>query len=329
MSARRRRKLLLALGGTALAAPFSAFAQQQPPRVARVGVLGVTTAAGYSRQVEALRQGFRDLGYAEGRNLVLEFRWADGDYDRLRGLADELIRLQPDVIVTSGVGTRVLKEATTTIPIVMAVSSDAVAAGIVVSLARPGGNITGSTAFGPEISAKRLEMLKEAVPRLARAAILLNPDSRTANVDLDMVKKTAAALKVELLEATARSPREFEGAFAFMLKQRADGVVVISDSMFVANSRRLGELSAASRLPGAGSDEYAEGGGLLAYGANFPELWRRAPYFVDRILKGSNPATIPVEQAAKFELIYNARAAKAMGLQVQQPLVLRADNVIQ
>jgi putative ABC transport system substrate-binding protein len=294
-----------------------------------VGVLGVTTAAGYSRQVEALRQGFRDLGYAEGRNLVLEFRWADGNYDRLRGLASELIRLQPDVLVTSGVGTRVLKEATATIPIVMAVGGDAVAAGLVVSLARPGGNITGSTAFGPEISAKRLELLKEAVPRLARVAVLLNPDSRATNLDLDTVKKTAAALKVELLEATARSPLEFQDAFALMLRQRADGVVVLGDSMFVANSRRLGELSAASRLPGAGVDDYAEGGGLLAYGVNFPELWRRAPYFVDRILKGGKPATIPVERATKFELTYNVKAAKAMGLSVQQPLVLRADYVIQ
>jgi putative ABC transport system substrate-binding protein len=211
----------------------------------------------------------------------------------------------------------------------MAVGGDAVAAGLVASLARPGGNVTGSTSFGPEILAKRLELLKEAVPRLARVAALLNPDNRGTSVDLEVAKKTAAALKMELLEVPARSPGEFESAFVLMLRQRADGVVVLGDSTFVANSRRLGELSAASRLPGAGSDEYAEGGGLLAYGANFPALWRRAPYFVDRILKGGNPATIPVEQAAKFELIYNVKAAKAMGLPVQQPLVLRADEVIQ
>jgi putative ABC transport system substrate-binding protein len=329
MGVRRRRKLLLALGGAALAAPLALFAQQQAPRVARISVLGVTTAASYARQVEALRQGFRDLGYTEGRNLVLEFRWADDRYDRLRGLADELIRLKPDVIVTSGQGTRVLKEATTTIPLVISASGDAVAAGFVASLARPGGNITGSTFFGPELTAKRLELLKEAVPRLAKVAILLNPDSRATNVDLDTVKKTAAALKVELLEVTARAPDEFEDAFALMLRQRADGLVVLSDSVFVANMRRLGELSAASRLPGAGVDDYAEGGGLLAYGVNFPELWRRAPYFVDRILKGGKPATIPVERATKFELTYNVKAAKAMGLSVQQPLVLRADYVIQ
>lgn len=324
----RRRRLLLALGGAALAAPLAPYAQQPVARMVRIGVLGVTTAAGYTRQTEALKQGFRDLGYVEGRNLALEFRWADFHYDRLAGLAEELIRLKPDVLVTSGVGNRVIKNATSTIPIVMAVSSDAVAAGLVASLARPGGNITGSTAFGPEISAKRLELLKEAVPRLAKVAVLLNPDG-ASNVDLDTVKRTAAALKVVLLEAPARAPREFEDAFALMLQQRADGVLVISDSMFVANSRRLGELSAASRLPGAGSDEYAEGGGLLAYGVNFPALWHRAPYFVDRILKGGNPATIPVEQAAKFDFVYNVKTAKALGLPVQQSLVLRADAVIQ
>jgi ABC-type uncharacterized transport system substrate-binding protein len=289
---------------------------------------GSHPAAGYARQVEALRQGFRDLGYVEGQNIAVEYRWAEGRYDRLPTLAAELIRLQPDVIVTSGPGTRVLKEATTTIPIVMAVGGDAVAEGLVASLARPAGNITGSTFFGPEVSAKRLEMLKAAVPRLTRAAVLLNP-TRNNDADLDLVRKTASALNVELFEAPARSPREFDDAFALMLRQRADGLVVLSDSMFVANMRRLGELSSAKRLPGAGSDAYADGGGLLAYGVSFPELWRRAPYFVDKILKGGTPATIPVEQASKFELTVNLKAARAMALPIQQSLLLRADQVIE
>jgi putative ABC transport system substrate-binding protein len=276
-----------------------------------------------------MRQGFRDLGYVEGQNIVFEFRWAEGRYDRLPALAAELIRLQPDVIVTSGPGTRVLKEATTTIPIVMAVSLDAVAMGLVASLARPGGNITGSTAFGSELSAKRLEMLKGAVPRLARVAVLLNPGNSNYGVDFEIVKKMATALNVELLEAPARSPLEFDDAFALMLRRRADGLVVLSDSMFVANMRRLGELSASNRLPGAGSDEYAEGGGLLAYGVNFPELWQRAPYFVDKILKGGKPATIPVEQASKFAFIFNLKTARALGLPIQQSLLLRADQLIQ
>jgi putative ABC transport system substrate-binding protein len=309
--------------------PLPAGAQAGPGKVPRIGLLGVTSATGYARQVEALREGFRNLGYVEGRNLVIEYRWADGRYDRLPALAAELVRLQPDVIVTSGPGTRVLKEATATIPIVMAVGGDAVAEGLVAGLARPGGNITGSTFFAPEIAAKRLEMLKAAVPRLARIAVLVNPANNYYRVALEKVNEVAAALNVKLFEVPARSPQEFDDAFALMLRQRAEAVLVLGDSMHVANMRRLGELSAAKRLPGAGSDEYAEGGGLLAYGVHFPDLWRRAPYFVDKILKGGTPATIPVEQASKFALIFNLKTAKAMGLPIQQSLLLRADQVIE
>ena len=178
-----------------------------------------------------MREGFRDLGYIEGQNLVIDYRWADGRYDRLPVLAAELIRLQPNVLVTSGPGTRVLKETTATIPIVMAVGGDAVADGLVSSLAQPGGNITGSTFFGPELSAKRLELLKGAVPRLARVAILLNSANRNNDVGLAAVKKTATTLNVELFEAPARSPQEFDEAFALMLRRRADGLIVLTDSM--------------------------------------------------------------------------------------------------
>ena len=320
---------LLAVVLVLASAPLGAGAQPAAGKVPRIGVLGVTSAAGYARQLEAMRQGFRDLGYIEGQNIVIEYRWANGQYDQLPSLAAELIRLQPDVMITSGPGTGVLKEATTTIPIVMAAAGDAVATGLVASLARPGGNITGSTFFGPELSAKRLEMLKGAVPRLARVAVLLNPDSSGYRVDFNLVKKTAALLNVELLEVPARSPREFDDAFALMLRRQADGLVLLSDSMFVANMRRLGELSTAKRLPGAGSDEYAQGGGLLAYGVNFPELWRRAPYFVDRILKGGKPAAIPVEQASRFELVFNLTSARTLGLPIPQSLLLRADHVIE
>lgn len=316
--------VVLTLAGASL--PSSA--QSVAGKVPRVGLLGVTSAAGYARQLEAMRLGFRDLGYVDGQNIVIEYRWADGQYDRLPALAAELIHLKPDVIVTSGPGTRVLKDATTTIPIVMAVGGDAVGEGLVATLARPDGNITGSTFFGPELSAKRLEILKGAVPRLIRVAVLLNPN-RNNGPDLELVRKTALALHVELLEVPARSPREFDDALALMLRQRADGLLILSDSMFVANMRRLGELSAAKRLPGAGSDTYAEGGGLLAYGVSFPVLWRRAPYFVDKILKGGTPGTIPVEQASKFELTVNLKTARAMGLPIQQSLLLRADQVIE
>jgi putative ABC transport system substrate-binding protein len=210
----------------------------------------------------------------------------------------------------------------------MAAGADAVASGLVVSLSQPGGNITGSTFFGPEISAKRLEMLKEAVPRLARVAVLLNPNSTAPRATLEAMKKTATALNVELIEVLSRSPEDFDDAFALALRRRADGLVVIDDTIFVANMRRLGALSVARNLPGAGSAEYAEGGGLLVYGVNFPELWRRAPLFVDKILKGGKPATIPVERASKFELILNLKTANVLGLTIPQSLVLRADEVI-
>lgn len=320
---------LLAVVLVLVSAPLTAGAQPVAGKVPRVGLLGVTSAAGYARQLEALRQGFRDLGYVEGQNIVIEYRWADGRYDRLPGLAAELIRLQPDVIVTSGPGTRVLKEATMTIPIVMAVGGDVVADGLVASLARPGGNITGSASFSPELAGKRLEFLKSAVPGLARVAVLLNPANRASGTDFEVMKKAATALQVEVFEVPARSPQEFDDAFVLILRRRADGLVTLGDSMLVANMRRLGELSAARRLPGAGSDEYADGGGLLAYGVNFPELWRRAPYFVDKILKGAKPATIPVEQPSRFEFIINMKTAKALGLTIPQALLLRADHVIQ
>jgi putative tryptophan/tyrosine transport system substrate-binding protein len=328
MSRVRRRQFLIA-SSALLAAPLLSFAQQQTTKAFRIGFLGIASADGYARQTEAMRQGFRDRGYVEGRNIVIEYRWADGRYDRLPGLAAELIGLRPDVIVTSGPGTVVLKEATTTIPIVMAVGSDPVEDGLVTSLARPGGNITGSAYFAPELSAKRLEMLKEAVPRLARAAVVLNPDNRSNGVGLEKLKKTATALNVELFEVPVRSPRDFDDAFALIVRRRADGLVYLTDTMLVASMRRLGELSAAKRLPGAGSDEYAEGGGLLVYGVNFPELWRRAPYFVDKILKGEKPAAIPVEQASRFEMAINMKTANALGVKVPQSLLIRADQVIQ
>jgi putative tryptophan/tyrosine transport system substrate-binding protein len=303
-----------------------ALAQSSARRLPRIGFLGVTSAAGYARQIAAMQQGFRDLGYIEGQTILFEYRWADGQYDRLPALAADLIRLQPDVLVTSGPGTRVLKDATSTIPIVMAVGADAMADGLVESLARPGGNITGSTFFGPELSAKRLELLKEAVPRLSNVAILLNPENRSYRVDLEALKKAAYGLNIELLETPARSPSEFDEAFAQMIRRGARGVVVQSDSMFVANMRRLGELSTANRLPGAGSDEFCEGGGLLAYGVSFPALWRRAPYFVDRILKGVRPGDIPIEQPTKFELIVSLTTARALGITLPPSVLARADQ---
>ena len=300
---------------------------QQPRKIPRIGVLGVTSAAAYALQVEAMRKGFRDLGYSEGQDIVIEYRWADDRLDRLPALAAELIRLQPDVIITSGAGTRAMKQAATAIPVVMAAGFDAVASGLIASLAQPGGNITGSTSFGPELAAKRLEMLKEAVPRLSRVAVLINPNTRDYG-NLEMMRKTASGLKLELFEVPAKAPDDFDEAFAQIHRRQADGLVVSDDTMFVANMRRLGELSAAKHLPGAGSTEFAEAGGLLVYGVNFPELWQRAPIFVDKILKGAKPADLPVERPTRFELVINMKTARAFGLTIPQSVLVRADKVI-
>lgn len=328
----QRRSICFRFLATAFAVanlPLPVIAQSAARKVARIGILGVTSAAGYARQIAAMHQGFRDLGYIEKQNMLIEYRWADDRYDRLPALAAELLRLPLDVIITSGPGTRVLKQATTTMPIVMAAAADAIAGGLVESIARPGGNITGSTFFGPELSVKRLEILKDAVPHLAQVAILLNPENKSYRVEFEAMKKAASALHVELVEAPARSPGEFDNAFAQIVRRGVHGMVVQSDSMFVANMRRLGELSAANLLPAAGSDEFCDGGGLLAYGVNFPALWRRAPYFVDKILKGGRPGDIPIEQPTTFELIVNLNTARALGISLPPSVLARADQRIQ
>jgi putative ABC transport system substrate-binding protein len=303
---------------------------QPAGKVYRVGFLGTASAASYAPQVRALREGLRDLGYIEGKNIVLEYRWAEGRYDALPALAAELVRLQPDVLVTHGTpGTRALKEATTTVPIVMAVAGDAVGTGLITSITRPGGNVTGSSFFNPEIAAKRLELLKQAVPRLARVAVLLNPGNPISRIDLKAMEPTARLLNLELLEVAARVPEELEGALSVELGQRVNGLIVLEDGMLIGNVKRIVELAAARRLPGVGFKEYAEAGGLMAYGVNFPEIWRRAAVFVDKILKGAKPVDLPVEQPTKFEFVINLRTAKSLGVRIPPSLLLRADHIIE
>jgi putative ABC transport system substrate-binding protein len=281
--------------------------------------------------VESLRASLRDLGYEEGKNIAIEFRWAEGKFERLPDLAAELVRLKVDVLVTAGTpGALAAKQATTTIPIVMVGIGDAVGSGVVASLARPGGNITGSTDSVPELMAKLLELLKEIMPRTRRVAVLANPNTPQAwKSTSEAMESTAGSLKVELEKFEARGPSEFESAFSRMARRRVDAVVVPSNVLFNYNVVALADLAAKKRLPSAGVKAFAEAGGLIGYGLNFPEMDRRAAYFVDRILKGVRPADLPVQQPTKFDLILNLKTAKALGLTIPQSLLLRADQVIE
>ena len=288
------------------------------------------TAGGYASRVEALRAGLRDLGYVEGKNIVIEYRWADGKYDRLPDLAAELVRINVDVLVTSGTpGVRAAKQATTTIPIVMAASGDAVATGLVASLARPGGNITGSAFFSPELSAKRLELLKEAVPRVTQVAYLTSPENPVARANLKAMEITSKVLKVGLRPSEARGPNEFENAFAAMAKQQVNALAVGQDSTINANVGVIADLAARQRLPSIGPVEFAAAGGLIGYGHNSFALFRRAAYFVDRIFKGARPGDLPIEQPTTFELAVNLKTAKALGITIPQSILVRADRVIE
>jgi len=283
-----------------------------------------------ARRGAAFREGLRGLGYVEGTNVIIEFRWAEGESDRLAELARELVRLRVDVLVTQGMtATRAAKDATSTTPIVMLAIGDAVGAGLVASLARPGGNVTGSTFVGPQLYAKQVELLKEAIPRLARVAVLMNPDNPGNRSVLQVMEGTAHAMKVVLAEIDARGPAEFEAAFRAMAQQRVDAIVVSADAILTANAGAVADLAIRQRLPAASGLDFAESGGLLGYGPNIYELYSRAPRFVDKILKGVKPADLPVEQPTKFELVINLKTARTLGLTIPQSLLLRADEVIQ
>jgi len=321
--------IIVALAFSMLSVALSTEAQQMG-RVYRIGFLGATSPSGYTPQVEAFRGGLRDLGYVEGKNVVIEFRWAEGNYARLPELAAELVLLKPDVLVTHApAGTRAAKRATATIPIVMGVAGDAVATGLVAGLARPGGNVTGSSFFLPELNAKRLEVLKEALPPLSRVGVLLNPDNPANVATLRAMEETARSVKIQLHAVEVRSPADFEGAFATIVKGRAGALAVYDDAMLIAEAAQIADLARKSRLPTIGFIEYAKAGGLLAFGVNFPDLWRRAAGFVDKILKGAKPADLPVEQPTKFEVVVNLKTAKALGVTIPQSILIRADEVIQ
>ena len=325
----RRREFIVRLGTAALGAPFVARAQQAG-KLHRIGYLSLGSPAGEATRFDAFRAALAGLGYVEGKSLVIETRWLDGgDYYRLSELAGQLAGLNVDAIVTySTPGVRAAKSATTTIPIVFATVGDAVAVGLVSSLARPGGNATGTTYFTPELAAKRLELLKEAIPGLAQSGVLYNPANPAAHPILSSLASTARSLKLELSEFPVRAATDLEEAFRAMAAKPVGGLVVAEDPMLIYSSATGAELALRYRLASCGFPEFAERGGFAAYGIDFVEMWRRAATFVDKILKGAKPADLPVEQATKFVTAVNLKTAKALGIAVSPSLLARADEVI-
>jgi putative ABC transport system substrate-binding protein len=324
----RRRDFITLLGGAA-AWPLAARAQQ-PAKIVRIGFLGATTAAAYATQLDGFRLGLRDLGYIEGKNIVIEFRWAEGKYERLQKFARDLIEHKVDVVVTHGTpGTLALQRVTKTVPIVMATSGDAVIMGLVETLARPGGNTTGLSYFGPKLAAKRLELIKEILPSLVQLAFLANPDNPIVKPDFQALEIAAMPLKIGVQKFEVRGPQEFESAFANMIKKDADAVVIDGDGMLTGNAKAIADIAAKQRLPAVGEAPFANAGGLIGYGPDYPAMFRRAASYVDKILKGTSPAELPVEQPTKFNLIINLKTAKVLGLTVPPTLVARADEVIE
>ena len=303
---------------------------QQPKKVPRIGFLSGTSPSTISDRTEAFRQGLRELGYIEGKNIVIQYLSAEGKPDRERALAAELVRLKIDVIVTVGSGlTRAAKEATATIPIVMAQDPDPVGNGFVASLARPGGNITGLSNLGPELSGKRLELLKEVVPRLTRVAVFGTSTFPGNAQILRETERAAGAVRVQLQYVNVLDPKDIETAFREASKRRAEAVLVLAGFLFTSQRTQLAALAVKSRLPAIYyATEFVEDGGLMTYGANRSDLARRAATYVDKILRGRKPADLPVEQPTKFEFIVNLKAAKEIGLTIPPNVLARADKVI-
>jgi putative ABC transport system substrate-binding protein len=319
----------MSLLGAAAAWPLGARAQPAG-KIARLGFLGATFASSWTSRIQAFRASLRDLGYVQGENVHLEPRWADEQYDRLPALAAELVGLKVDVLLTYGTpGAIAAKRATTTIPIVMMYVGDALAAGIVASLARPGGNITGSTYFLSELMAKRLELLKEAMSHISRVAILVKPDNPLFKSTLPVLETAAKSLNLELQRFDAHGPSDFAAAFSAMAKSRTEAIVFQEDAVFLGNLRAIADLASKHSLPFAGSSEFADAGALIGYGADFLDMCRRAAVFADKILKGARPADVPVEQASKFETVLNMTAAKSLGVTIPTSILLRADRVIE
>ena len=324
-----RRNVLIALG--ALAAPRVSFAQQ-PKKVPRMGFLSPGSREQFSHMYAAFLQGLQDLGYVEGRNIVIETRWGEGRVERLPALAAELVALNPDLIVSTGgsITAFAVKRATTRIPVVVTAGGDLVEIGLVGSLARPGGNLTGLSLLSIELDTKRLELLKEASPKVRRVAVLGNPANPAYASQLKKIQAAAKVFAMQLQVLEARHSDDIEPAFSAMIERAADALLVSSDSLFNAQRDRIVALAANGRIPAIYEfREFAEAGGLMSYGTSITNVYRRAATYVDKILKGAKPGDLPIEQPTQFELVINMKTAKALGIRIPQSILLRADRVIE
>jgi putative ABC transport system substrate-binding protein len=327
-TAMQRREFITLIGGTALSWPIAARALQ--PATPVIGFLGSSSASQWEPFANAFKQGILEQGYVEGKNIAFEFRWARNQYDQLPKLAAELIHINVAVLVTHGTpGALAAKAATATIPIVLATSGDAVALGIVSSLARPAGNITGSTFFNPELMGKRLEVLHEVAPSITQVAVLLLADNPLNPPMIEAMRHTAKALHINLHQTEIRRSNDLDEVFSAMVKTGVEAVVVHENPLLQSIVDQVATIATSKRLLSVGSIELAQAGGLISYGVDLLQMYRRAGYFVDKILKGSKPADLPVEQPARFKLFFNLKTAKSLGLDIPPTLLARADEVIE
>ena len=325
----QRREFITLLGGTAVAWPLAAHAQQ-PGKVYRIGFLWDSPDA-FVDALEAFRQGLHERGYVEGQTITIEYRWAEGKPERMRELADELVRLKVDVIVApSSIYTAAAKRATSMIPIIFMSHADPLGSSHVASLARPGGNITGLSLMMTETNVKGLALLKEAVPGISRVAVIFDPATPSHGPGLKAVKVAGPTLGLQVQSVPVRSATEYDSAFAAIVRERADAVLVLSIPLFIAGAKRLAELCLVNKLPSLfGPKHHVQEGGLMSYSPDRADLWRRGAIYVDKILRGIDPADLPVQQPTKFELVINLKTAKLIGLTIPPTLLGRADEVIE
>jgi putative tryptophan/tyrosine transport system substrate-binding protein len=330
MSRMKRREFITLLGGAAASWPLGARAQQAG-KIPRVGFMGNSTAALEANLVGPFRDGLRELGYQEGRNVVIEYRWAEGNYERFPALVAELLAVPVDVVVTAGTpATLAVKKATSTMPLVMIAVGDPGGTGVVPSLARPGGNVTGLSSIAPDLEGKRLELLREVIPKLSHVALFLNPLNPFHTASMRQAFAAAQALGIKLQPLEVRTSGELDGAFAAIVREKPDALLILADRVFLHDRKRIMDFATEHRLPSVNAyRELVEAGGLMSYGPSYEDMHRRAADFVDKILKGAKPGDLPVEQPTKFTLILNLKAARALGIDVPPMLLARADEVIE